>query len=281
MGRDCQHGGPATPRPWSNCKLLLEADRQQLLLAENNALPQVDATALYRWNGLEGRTPTGEEIRTAPGEFTGWQLGVNVSLPLGLRQSRASMHQQELTLMRDRVNLDQGVHEALHILAGNYRNLAQYYEEYKAYQDTRVASQINLDVQAQRYRSGFDTLYLNVLQAITGWGNAVSSEAQSLTRYNTELANLQRQTGTILEAHGIRFFEERYGSTGPAGRLFSPQCYPRDRRPCPNQPQYPSGNEPAESAFDLDDPLENLKKNSGSHIQLRRPERIPPPSPQP
>jgi len=262
-------------------KLLLESDRQQLLVAENNALPQVDATALYRWNGLEGRAPTGEEIRTAPGEFTGWQLGVNVSLPLGLRQSRAAMRQQELTLMRDRVNLDQGVHEALHLLAKNYRNLAQYYEEYKAYQDTRAASQINLDVQAQRYRSGFDTLYLNVLQAITGWGNSVSSEAQALTQYNTEMANLQRQMGTILEAHGIRFVEERYGSTGPAGRLFSPQCYPKDRRPCPNRPQYPSGDEPAENAFDLDDPLENVREKSGSRIHIRRPERIPPPVPQP
>src|SRR5262249_35106393 len=39
-------------------KLILEADQQMLVQARNDALPRVDATALYRWNGLEGKTPS-------------------------------------------------------------------------------------------------------------------------------------------------------------------------------------------------------------------------------
>ena len=35
--------------------------------------------------------------------------------------------------MRDRVNLQQAVHQASHDLAANYRNLARYYEQYLAY----------------------------------------------------------------------------------------------------------------------------------------------------
>ncbi|MBI3465522.1 MAG: TolC family protein, partial [Planctomycetes bacterium] len=35
-------------------KLVLEADQQQLLVTRNQALPSLDAVALYRWNGLEG-----------------------------------------------------------------------------------------------------------------------------------------------------------------------------------------------------------------------------------
>ena len=38
-------------------KLIIEADQQRLLMAENDALPSVDLNGLYRWNGLEGRTP--------------------------------------------------------------------------------------------------------------------------------------------------------------------------------------------------------------------------------
>ena len=51
-------------------KLILEADDQRLLVAKNQALPRVDALAVYRWNGLEGRLPVGSPTRTAPGDFT-------------------------------------------------------------------------------------------------------------------------------------------------------------------------------------------------------------------
>jgi len=260
-------------------KLIIEADQQRLLMARNQALPRIDATALYRWNGLEGRTPAGPYVSSAAGQFTGWQLGVNFSVPLGLRQSRAGLREQELIIMRDRANLHQGLHQAAHLLATNYRNLAQFYEQYEAFKVTRAAAWKNLDVQAARYRSGQeDALYLNVLEAITTWGNAVSSEAQALTQYNTELANLQQQTGTILEAHGIRFYEERYGSIGPLGRLFSDRCYPRDYRAGPNEARYERTSEPAENVFDLDVPLPARRSPAPGAGPSRSPEppELPP-----
>ncbi len=235
-------------------KLILEADRQSLLLARNVALPQVDATALYRWNGLEGTTPSQAIVSANVGDFTEWQLGVNFSVPLGLRQSRAELRQQELIIMRDRANLHQGLHNATHVLATSYRSLAEFYDEYRAFKEARAAATVNLDAQFVRYRSGLSE-FINVLQAITSWGDAVSRESQALAQYNAELANLEQQTGTILEAHGVRFFEERYCSIGPAGRLFRERCYPRDSRPGANVEQYPTGTEPAENSFNLNAPL--------------------------
>jgi outer membrane protein TolC len=231
-------------------KLIIEADQQQLLIARNQALPRVDATMLYRWNGLEGRTPTGATVSSDPGQFTDWSLGVNFSVPLGLRQGRAALRRSELILVRDRADLEQGLHAAVHALAGNLRNLAQFYEQYRAFRETRTAARINLEQQLGEYRVGRG-IFLNVLQAITDWGNAVSSEAQALAQYNVELANLERQTGTILEGHGVRFFEERFGSIGPCGRLAAPQCYPAAIVPGPNATRYPTTAEPAEKAFEL------------------------------
>jgi len=242
-------------------KLIIEADEQRHLMARRDSLPQVDATALYRWNGLEGRMPDRSRIASGAGQFTGWQLGVNFSVPLGLRRSRAVLRQQELIIMRDHANLRQGLHNALHVLAKNYRNLSQYYEQYRAFKEARTAARTNLDVQVARYRSGQDTLYLNVLQAITQWGNSVSAEAQALTQYNSELANLERQAGVILEAHGVTFTEERYGSIGPLGRLFYDRCYPKDSRPGPNADQYETDSEPAENVFDLDAPMPPRREN--------------------
>src|SRR5262249_23681371 len=51
-------------------KLILEADQQRLLVAENKALPKLDAVALYRWNGLSGEMPNGRNISSGFGEFT-------------------------------------------------------------------------------------------------------------------------------------------------------------------------------------------------------------------
>jgi len=245
-------------------KLVLEADQQQLLLARNEALPRLDASALYRWNGLEGRTPDRLLAASEPGQFTGWQFGVNFSVPLGLRQARAGLRRQQLLLMRDRANLEQSLVSAAHALASSYRNLAQYYEQYLAFQEARKAARTNLERQIAVYRTGglmpagraaTLALYLNVLQAITEWGNSVSAEAQALAQYNTELANLAQQTGRVLEAHGIRFVEERFGSIGPLGRLCEDRCYPEDLRPSGNEERYRNTTEPAEKAFRLDEPV--------------------------
>jgi hypothetical protein len=131
-----------------------------------------------------------------------------------------------------------------------------------------------LERQIADYREGRATIYLNVLQAITNWGDAVSSESQALTQYNVEIANLSRQTGVILETHGIRFFEEQYGSIGPLGRLAHLQSYPRAERPSSNVGRYESTDEPAENAFNLEDPLV-----VPGDQESRTPDEPPPPEP--
>jgi outer membrane protein TolC len=241
--------------------LVLEADQQSIVQAKNLALPKLDATMFYRWNGLEGDTPTGTRISTGPGQFADWSMGVNFSVPLGLRQGRAQLRNAELVLMTDRANLEQGLHSATHALAANMRNLAQYHQQYKTFHDMRVAARINLEQQFSRYTSG-SGIFLEVLQAMTDWGNAVSSEAQSLALYNTELANLERQTGTILESHGIRFAEERAGFIGPLGRLGHRREYPSAVSPAPNALRYPDRGEQLEKVLEKDVPSfkEPLKK---------------------
>ena len=258
-------------------KLILEADQQQLLIARNQSLPSVDAVMLYRWNGLEGRTPVGSRLSTDPGQFSDWTLGVNFSVPLGLRQARAAVRERTLVISRDRANLDQGLHAAMHSLAINYRNVDQLHEQYLAFHVTREAARANLEQQIAVERYG-QSIFLNVLQAITDWGNAVSSEAQSLTQYNTELANSELETGTILETHGIRFNEERWEFAGPIPR--HPVAYPTDIVPTANDDHYPDSDKPAEEWFDLTDPLAARKKRRADKPAVPDPPEAPPYEPE-
>jgi hypothetical protein len=200
---------------------------------------------------------------------------VNFSVPLGLRQGRAQVRQQELLIARDRANLEQGVFNAVYALALSIRNLDQYYGQYLAFQETRAAALENLRAQMVRYQVGANQ-YINVLQAIVDWGNAVSSEAQSLAQYNTELARLQRETGTILESHGIRFYEERYGSIGPLGRCCPDACYPESLPPTENQSVYPTSQRASEDYFNLEDPLQELRERQPIDVE-ELPPLLPPP----
>jgi outer membrane protein TolC len=237
-------------------KLILEADRQMLIQAQNQALPKVDTTMLYRWNGLEGEAPNRVRLQTGAGQFTDWTLGVNFSVPLGLRMGRAGVRRTQLIIARDEANLEQGLHSAAHTLSGNVRNLAQFYEQYQAYREARTAARLNLEQQITAWKTGGirDVILLNVLQAITDWGNAVSAEAQSLAQYNIELANLERQTGTILETHGVRFVEESFQAVGPLGHLCKPRAYPYGVSPGPNENKYPVEKEPIEKRLEKETP---------------------------
>lgn len=236
-------------------KLIIEADQQRAIIAHNNAQPQLDLATTYRWDGLQGRTPSGPRITTTGGELTDWTLGVNFSVPLGLRQARADVRRQELLILRDQANLEQGLHSAVHQLALSVRTLDQSYEQYLAFLQTRAATEDNLQVQLAEFNNG-RTIFLNVLQALVDWRNAVSSEAQTLADYNTELANLELQTGTILETHGIRFSEEQYQFAGPLYCLDKGKCYAGAIRPLENGPKYESGEVPSEEAFDLEPPIQ-------------------------
>ena len=258
-------------------KLILEADQQNLIQARNLALPQLNAFGLYRWNGLEGVMPIGDPISSSLDENNDWTLGINFSVPVGLRAPRAQLRQQELIIARDRANLAQGLLTASHLLADNLRNLDQFYEQFQANRETRAAARENLEFQIARYIQGLEQ-YIVVLQAIVSWGDAVSSEAQLLALYNIEQANLELQTGTILETHDVFFYEERYASIGPLGCLGHQKCYPRAKPPGENSARYPVGTEPSEEYFDLTDPLERLQELRQRYRDLLPPLNPPPPS---
>ena len=119
------------------------------------------------------------------------------------------------------------------------------------------------EVRVQRLFTGNEN-FLNCLQGVTDWGNSVASEAQALTSYNTELANLERQTGTILETHGIRFVEEQFASIGTHGKCFEDECYPRDLNPQENRALYEDSGKAAEEAFDLKD----FPRRRGDRLRL-------------
>jgi len=245
-----------------------------LLQAENQMLPQLNAVAMYQWNGLTGTMPNGETLSTGAGKFTNWTLGVNFSVPLGLRQGRAQVRQEKLLIERDRANLDQGLHNAIHELSSSVRDLDNAYAQYEAFKETRKAAEINVKVQDAQFRLG-RSIYLNYLQALTDWGNAVSSEAAALLSFNVALATLERRTGTILETHGLVFQEERFRAAGPLLLRSHDREYPSALVPVGAPQLYPTSGGPAENFFDLREPVPRSLKSAVQFLTPLTIERPP------
>ena len=235
--------------------LVLMADQQSLVRNRNLAQPSLDAVAVHRWNGLSGRlAANGNTVHSPFDQSTGWTMGVNFEVPLSLRASRANVRNQELLIARDRAIIQQSIHQIEHALATALRNVDLSLEQYEAFREAVQASIDNVSALGARQRSQINQRdpLLPLLLAINDLTNAVLSESQSLTRYNTELANLELQTGTILDTHGIRFIEEQFASIGPHGCLFEDECYPRDLIPKENAPRYQDSGAPSEDTFELD-----------------------------
>ena len=251
-------------------KIILEADLQRLLVAHNRAQAQLDAVALYRWNGLEGKMPIGDRIASEAGQHTDWSLAVNFSVPLTLRADRANLRQTELLIANDRANLQQGLLGASHSLAAVVRNLDQLNEQYAAFKRARAAARESLNLQFARFQIG-QANFVEVLLAINTWASAVTSEARAITELNGTLAVLEVETGTILETHGVRLFEERYCALGPLGKHGATRQYPKAIRPSQNIDKYPTGSEPSEEAFNLEVPVDRELTEELNY----RPQRLP------
>jgi outer membrane protein TolC len=231
-------------------KIIIEAEQQRLLQAQNQMLPTLNGVAQYQWNGLNGTMPNGEFLTTHAGQYLSWTVGVNFSVPLGLRQGRALVRQEKLLIEKDRANLDQALHGAIHELTQTVRDLDSAYEQYKVYKETHAAAERNYKLQKEKKDNG-KGIQLDVLQAINDLGNAINLEAGALLTYNIALANLERRTGTILESHGLVFHEERFRAAGP---LLHPRPYPSALVPVGSPVRYPDSGGPAENSFNLGGP---------------------------
>ena len=178
-------------------KIILEADQQRLLQAENQMLPKLDAFGAYQFNGLTGTMPSGETLTAAGSRFPGYTLGINFSVPLYLRQGRAQVRQEKLIIERDRANLQQGLHQTIHELAITARDLDNAYAQYRVQRNAQAA-EINVKVQDAQFTAG-RAIYLNV--ASCQRLGCRDFEARAALSYNVAGGDGAR-TGTILKRMG-------------------------------------------------------------------------------
>jgi outer membrane protein TolC len=193
----------------------------QRIAAENACNPQLNFVSNYQVNGFGDKLLSyhGEDGITADGynsaygtltrgDQTGWGLGLQFSMPIGLRTARAQLHNTELQLVKARTALAAQELDVSHDLGEAIQNLDQAYMTAKTNFDRRVASERRVQATQAEYEAGVRDATLDlVLRAQASKAAAEIAYFTSLINYNKAIIELNRQRGTLLDVNGIHLEE--------------------------------------------------------------------------
>ena len=206
-----------------------EVKRRELSLiaARNHLLPRLDAVGTYRWMGL------GDELIgphrsgipfTSPGsnafdvmtggDFQEWQLGLQLSVPIGYRRQISTVRHNELLLARERAVLNNLELEICHQIADAIRDLDLSYGQTQTLFNRALAAEREVQTVHEIYDAGRTTLD-QLLDAQRRRAEAESSYYQALVDYNKAISLVHRRKGSALDYNGV------YLSEGPwPGRAY-------------------------------------------------------------
>ena len=212
-------------------QLLVRLTELQLLLARNQLLPQLNLNAFYQFNGLGHQLDNSEAVMggagllainpivsrknsqagvdtipTAYKDFNSWQVGLTFTAPIGFRAPLANTRQAQYQLLRQRAFLQQIVHQTTHSLARFFLEVDANYKQFRTAQRLRAAAQQRLEAQRAFYDEGRITID-RLLDAVSQYANAIATEAQYKTSYNTSIAALEEAKGTLLAYDNIAVAE--------------------------------------------------------------------------
>ncbi len=192
----------------------------QLLAATNLANPRFDFVSSYQVNGFGDRlfSSSGADESTAEGEYrsayrslaranqTGYGLGFEFSMPLGLRNATAQVRNQELRLAKAREVLGLQELEISHELANAFQTLAWRYQTAQTNFNRRRAAERQLQAFEAEFDAGTKTLDL-LLQAQTRLAQAETAYFTSVVNYNKAITDLHFRKGTLLENDNVHLAE--------------------------------------------------------------------------
>jgi outer membrane protein TolC len=186
---------------YKSAKLDIDNKSLSVRLSRNQLLPDLALTGSVFTNG--GEHLYGSDIsEMGSGHFVAYSVGVILTVPLGNRAAQSSYIQSKLTLDQAKTSLKNLELQITQQVRAAVRTVQSNAQRIDANRAARVLAEEQLRVEQRRLEAGVSTTF-NVLQFQTQLSTAEANEIQSITDYNTSLANLDNVMGTVLEANHI------------------------------------------------------------------------------
>ncbi len=210
----------------------------ELIASKNHLLPRLDMVGRYRFRGfgddLLGSnevTPIGFENsydNLASGDFQEWQLGIELSVPIGYRRAHAATRHAELRLSRERALLSDQQRQVIHEVADAIAEMDRVFIVSQTSYNRLVASRQQLGAVQAAYEADKAPLDL-FLDAQRRVAEGESRYYRSLAEYAVAAKNVHFVKGTLLEYDGIYLAEGAWPSKAhvDAARLEADRSDPR------------------------------------------------------
>jgi outer membrane protein TolC len=192
----------------------------QLRAAEHLVKPRLDLVAAYQVNGfgdrLLGDTDDGVTDRglgnayatMTRGDQTGWNIGLEFSVPFGLRFAHTQVKNIEFRLAKAHAALAEAEKEISHELAHTFRELDRSYLQMRTnYNRKRTAARKVEAVRALHRSEPERYTEQAILQALDQFNQIEQEYLQSVVEYNLALMELNYRAGSLLAMNNVHLTE--------------------------------------------------------------------------
>ncbi len=194
-----------------------ETRRRELewIASKNHLLPRLDAIGRYRWRGFGKRLldPSGGNPRfdnawedLTSGDFQEWQLGLELSVPIGYRRAFSAARNAELQLSRSRAILREQEHYVLHNVASAVAEMQRAYLVSQTAMNRLEAARQQMEAVEAAFESDKISLDL-LLDSQRRLADAQSRYYRIVAEYAVALKNVHYAKGTLLDYDGVYLSE--------------------------------------------------------------------------
>ena len=194
----------------------------QLDAARSLVRPQLDAVGSYAVMG-NGDAMLSQSSDSVYGSMTAddldtWSMGLEMSLPVGLRQSRSQSRNYELQLAKANAVLAAQEQSVAHDIATAIQDLAAAWAASQSNLRRIRAAENHVAVRTIQFEKGTKTSDL-MLRAQASLADAEVAYHQQLVNYNKAITNFHLATGNLLTVNGVKLAEGDWDSDALNGSL--------------------------------------------------------------
>lgn len=184
----------------------------QLQAARTLVRPRLDFVAGYDLQGAGDRLfSQGGGLNSAfgalkHGDIDSWNVGMELSMPLGFRFARSQVRNLELQLAKATAVLASQEKNIAHDVATAIQDVTSAYASAQSNYKRFQASIRRVDLEKQRYEAGGSNLD-PLLRAQSSRSSAEAAYYRDVASYNQALVSLNLATGQLLQLNGISLAE--------------------------------------------------------------------------
>ena len=182
--------------------IALRSQKLRLLIDRNGLLPTLDATGSYQLSDSDEKI-AGSVDDLFGGGFNTWNLGLNLTVPIGNRSAESQYRTGRIELRQAELEmkaLEQRVYAEVRTTLRAVENSRQ---QIAAAEVSRRLNEAQLEQEKEKLRLGLSTNY-DVLTREKSLAGARNSYLSALISHQTAIVSLEVKIGRLLESRNIR-----------------------------------------------------------------------------